>query len=106
MKKLAISFLTACLLVAFTPLQSSAGTIAPVTAPVNTPEPSPASQALLDRLAEIEHMDKSKLTRREKKALRKEVREIKKGLAADGVGGTIYISAGALIVILLLILLL
>ncbi|NNL40596.1 MAG: hypothetical protein HKO75_12105 [Flavobacteriaceae bacterium] len=49
-------------------------------------------------------MDKSDLKRAEKKALRKEVRAIKTQLRTTGNG--IYISAGALIIILLLIILL
>ncbi len=106
MRKLAISLLTACLLTAVAPLPASASMIAPPNTHANAPVQPVANQALLDRLAEIESLDKSTLTRREKRALRKEVREIKKGLAADGIGGTIYISAGALILILILILLL
>lgn len=59
---------------------------------------------MLDRLEEIKAMDKSDLKRAEKKALRKEVRAIKTQLRTTGNG--IYISAGALIIILLLIILL
>lgn len=72
-----------------------------------TPEPTeiPAEvRVMLDRLEEIKAMDKSNLERAEKKALRMEVRAIKTQLRTTGNG--IYISAGALIVILLLILIL
>lgn len=72
-----------------------------------TPEPTeiPAEvRVMLDRLEEIKAMDKSDLKRAEKKALRKEVRAIKTQLRTTGNG--IYISAGALIIILLLIILL
>ncbi|QBA65218.1 hypothetical protein [Muriicola soli] len=72
-----------------------------------TPEPTeiPAEvRIMLDRLEEIKAMDKSDLKRAEKKALRKEVRAIKTQLRTTGNG--IYISAGALIIILLLIILL
>lgn len=71
------------------------------------PEPTeiPAEvRVMLDRLEEIKAMDKSGLERAEKKALRKEVRAIKTQLRTTGNG--IYISAGALIVIVLLILIL
>ncbi|WP_372946062.1 hypothetical protein [Muriicola sp.] len=71
------------------------------------PEPTeiPAEvRVMLDRLEEIKAMDKSDLKREEKKALRKEVRAIKTQLRTTGNG--IYISAGALIIILLLIILL
>jgi len=60
--------------------------------------------ALMDRLEEIEAIDKSNLTPAEKRKLRKEVRGIKKELKE--LSGGIYISAGALIVILLLIIIL
>jgi hypothetical protein len=81
----------------------------PVYASINerTPEPTeiPAEvRVMLDRLEEIKAMDKSNLKRTEKKALRKEVRAIKTQLRTTGNG--IYISAGALIIILLLIILL
>ncbi|MBT8290917.1 MAG: hypothetical protein KJO93_08770 [Muriicola sp.] len=72
-----------------------------------TPEPTeiPAEvRVMLNRLEEIKAMDKSDLKRAEKKALRKEVRAIKTQLRTTGNG--IYISAGALIIILLLIILL
>jgi len=59
---------------------------------------------LLNRLDEIKAMDKSELTRLERKALRVEVREIKSAVRASGNG--IYISLGALIIILLLIIIL
>lgn len=61
-------------------------------------------RVMLDRLEEIKDMDKSDLERSEKKALRKEVRAIKTQLRTTGNG--IYISAGALIIILLLIIIL
>jgi len=72
-----------------------------------TPEPTEIPvevRIMLDRLEEIKAMDKSDLKRAEKKALRKEVRAIKTQLRTTGNG--IYISAGALIIILLLIILL
>ncbi|WNM18048.1 hypothetical protein [Flavobacterium capsici] len=61
-------------------------------------------QIKLDRLEEIKEMDKSEMTRAEKKELRKEVRAIKAELRSTGNG--LYISAGAIIIILLLIILL
>ncbi|MFW6257154.1 MAG: hypothetical protein ACOC11_00080 [Prolixibacteraceae bacterium] len=76
---------------------------------------------MVDRVMEINEMNVDALSKSERKELRKEVRSIKKDLraysksdspavaeaAAKGAQGTgIYISGGALIVILLLILLL
>lgn len=76
-------------------------------------------ETMESRLTEIKAMDHSTLSAAEKKALRKEVRSIKKDMdalaksdaqsPAEGEaikGSGIYISSGALIVILLLIILL
>ena|SRR6185369_11378425 len=60
---------------------------------------------LVNRLKEIRKMDKSDLTIDQRKGLRKEVLGIKEKLKnQDGV--TIYLSVGAIIIILLLIILL
>lgn len=74
-------------------------------------KPTPASSeipaeivVMLNRLEEIKEMDKSELDRFEKKALRKEVRAIKYQIRSTGNG--IYITTGALLVILILILIL
>lgn len=56
------------------------------------------------RVQEIKAMDKSQLSRDEKKALRKELRDMnKESRAMDG--GTLYISLGAAIIIVLLVIL-
>jgi hypothetical protein len=69
------------------------------------PKEVPAEvQKMLDRLDEIKEIDKSTLTRVEKKELRKEVREIKATLKASGNG--VYLSVGAIIIIILLLILL
>jgi len=59
---------------------------------------------LTDRLREIRAIDASALSGQEKKVLRKEVRSIKEQLT--GLDGGVYISAGALILIVLLLVLL
>jgi len=61
-------------------------------------------QVMLNRLEEIKGMDKSDLERAEKKELRKEVRAIKSEIRSSGNG--IYISVGAILIILLLIIIL
>jgi hypothetical protein len=61
-------------------------------------------KTMLNRLDEIKAMDKSNLKASERKELRKEVREIKKEIKAKG--GGLYISAGAIIIILLILLIL
>lgn len=59
---------------------------------------------LQNRLEEIKALDKHELSREEKKALRREVKEIKKELAA--ISGGVYLSIGAIILIALLLILL
>ncbi|WP_445736181.1 hypothetical protein [Mariniflexile sp.] len=61
-------------------------------------------QVMLDRLEEIKNMDRSDLESSDRKALRAEVRDIKKKVRASGNG--LYISGGAIIIILLLIIIL
>lgn len=53
------------------------------------------------RLLEIKNMDKSTLTKEEKKELKKEVKDLKKKAAVNG----IYLSVGAIIIIILLLIL-
>ena len=79
-----------------------------VTTPI-TPAPTssemPAEvKVMLNRLEEIKGMDKSELSSKERKELRKEVRAIKAELRSTGNG--IYLSVGAIIIIVLLLILL
>jgi hypothetical protein len=60
------------------------------------------TQKLLDRLEEIKAMDVSKMTNKEKRALRKEVKAAEKKVQSSGV----YVSVGALIIIVLLLIIL
>ncbi len=62
-------------------------------------------EMLENRLEEIRSIRKNDLEKAEKKALRREVKDIKKELKTHASDG-IYISAGGLIIIILLILLL
>ena len=72
---------------------------------INPPkEVSAEVKVLFERLKEIKEMDKSGMNRLEKKALRKEVRAINAELRSTGNG--VYISIGALLIIILLIILL
>ena len=57
------------------------------------------------RVAEIRDMDKSSLTKLEKKALRKELKEMNQEAKAAGKSG-IYISISGLVIIILLLILL
>jgi hypothetical protein len=58
---------------------------------------------LINRVEEIRKMDKSTLTTSEKRELRKEIRDIKKNVRKDGT--VLYISGGALLVIVLILIL-
>ena len=61
-------------------------------------------QRLQNRLEEIKKMDTKEMSRHEKKELRKEVKTIKKEMAA--LSGGVYISIGAILLIALLLILL
>lgn len=81
-----------------------ANPVVPVNSEIsNTPSDAAKTEVLLNRLNEIKAMDKSNLTREEKKALRKEVKEIKATMKATG--GGVYLSVGAIIIIILLLIL-
>lgn len=106
MKKFTGSLMTAFILLAFMPASVKAMTepmATTVTAPTATVESTEAN-ALLARLAEIKAMDKSKMSSAEKRQLRKETRSIKKEMKA--LSGGVYLSAGAIIIIALLLILL
>ena len=60
--------------------------------------------AMIHRLEEIKNLDKSNLSRAERKQLRAEVKAIKSGLSLSGNG--VYLSIGAIIIIILLLILL
>lgn len=60
-------------------------------------------EKLVNRVEEIRNMDKSNLTRSEKKALRKELKEMKE--QARGLNQGVYLSVGAIIIIILLLIL-
>lgn len=94
-----------CLSLTFLPLQSSAATVTDPSSLV-TPKPAESKEAktLLLRLDEIKASDMSKMKSSEKKNLRKEVRSINHKLKT--ISGGVYISAGAAILIILLLIIL
>lgn len=113
MKKNICSSLVALVLTLFISINSVSASAATPSATTEKPAKTSKTEKLmaseegkivLSRLEEIKAMDKSEMTAKEKKELRKEVRALK--AQAAQLGGGVYISAGALIVILLLILLL
>lgn len=98
-----ISFLLIVMFVSFiTPAFAAEGT---PNANTEKTDRDMHAQQLMNRLHEIRDMDKSNLTSSEKKALRKELKEMKKEAKADRRNG-IYLSIGAAIIIILLLILL
>jgi len=89
----------------FLPIQSFAATKEDPSSLVVTKPPEPAEsaeeKALVTRLDEIKAMDMSKLNSTEKKDLRKETRSIRRELKT--ISGGIYVSAGVLIVVLIIL---
>lgn len=105
MRKQALLLLMVCLmLTVFTPAAQAAVNPAPAAPTTEKPVESAEATQLLRRLDEIKAMDKSELSKDEKKDLRKEVKGIKKELRA--VAGGVYLSVGAIIIIVLLLILL
>ena len=58
---------------------------------------------IVKRVTEIDNMDKTSLSPSEKKALKKELRDMKN--QADGLDKRVYLSIGAIIIIILLLIL-
>jgi hypothetical protein len=81
---------------------SPAVNAAPTT--VDPTEQAATIKRLENRLEEIKAIDKTKLNKEEKKALRGEVKQIKKEMKA--VSGGVYLSIGAILLIALLLILL
>lgn len=100
MKKLIYSFLLIFV------LGLSANTVSAATAKDKvemTTEQKVQLERITNRVEEIRAMDKSNLSRAEKKELRKELRTMKK--QARAMGGGVYLSVGAIIIIILLLIL-
>lgn len=108
MKKIMVYLMAIILSLSVLPLQSF---VSPKEKPssnvvTKTPETTESAEAktLLLRLNEIRAKDMSKLNSTDKKKLRKEVRSINRKL--KDLSGGVYISAGAIIIILILLLIL
>jgi hypothetical protein len=102
MKKLLTSFVVLTLLISLCPQALHAERIVP--AEKIAPAESPEMQALKNRIQEIKAMDKSTLSRAQKKDLRQELRGMSS--AASGNNRGIYLSIGAIVIIILLLILL
>ncbi|HEY3406357.1 MAG TPA: hypothetical protein VGK59_23375 [Ohtaekwangia sp.] len=104
MKKLINIIAIVTLLFILTPFQADARINSGVKSHPVEAKDAERAKALTTRLEEIKAMDKSSLTRAEKRALRHEVKAIEKEMKT--MSGGVYISIGALLIIIILILLL
>jgi hypothetical protein len=105
MKKNTLYLMTAFLLLTFVPIQANTikkDHLSPVVLTATIEANEAKAKTLVLRLDEINAMDKSKLKSSDKKDLRKEVRSIKSQLNYLENGG-VYLSVGALILILILL---
>jgi Skp family chaperone for outer membrane proteins len=102
MKKTALCLMALGLSLAFHPMQSNATAIVAPSSVVVPTEPADVSKSIT-RLNEIKDMDKSNLSNSEKRELRKEVKSLKKEIRSNSRG--IYLSVGAVIIIVLLLIL-
>jgi hypothetical protein len=103
MKKIIFCIIATFLSLTFIPVQAK-DTVKPDKS-VTVPKPIDAKEAkaLEVRLNEINSMDKTKLNASEKKSLRKEVKATKQRLHD---GGYVYVSAGTLLLVIILLIIL
>jgi len=102
MKKITFYVMTICLSLTFYPHTSNAAFyVAPTAAVAPTCTESEEAKTAVERLDKIKSMDKSSLSFSEKRSLRKEVRSTRHRLKE--IGGGVYISVGALIVIIIIL---
>lgn len=96
-------FIKVLSLLAILVIASPANSFASATEPVVISKEAEIKR-LNDRLEEIRALDSKSMTREQKRVLRKEVRSIKKEMAV--VGGGVYLSVAAILIIALLLILL
>jgi hypothetical protein len=104
MKKLTLSLVTAMWMAIMIPVHAAEVT-KPTTAMSSTQAESAEIKALIARVDEIKAMDKSSLSSSERKALRKEMRMMKRTVNHTQ-GTTVYVSGGLILLIILLIIIL
>lgn len=104
MKKSILSVMVAATLACAAPDVKAENKIKTENKTTLTCEEEEQAQILVDRLNQINEIDKSSLTSFEKRGLRKEVRKI--NLQLRELHGGIYLSAGAIIIIILLLIIL
>nr|WP_315151078.1 hypothetical protein [uncultured Flavobacterium sp.] len=104
MKNLRIYLMVLVLSLSLVPTTITASEKDPIEVTSKSKELPIEVKNMLNRLEEIKKMDKSNMSRLEKKELRKEVKTIKANLKATGNG--VYLSIGAIVIIILLLILL
>lgn len=76
---------------------------------LNTDNPNVRANELIERVNEIKNLDRSEMTRQERKEAKSELREISKELKqlekSEGLDDKVSISIGAIIIIILLLIL-
>jgi len=102
MKKLVLGIITVCTLLLSPNFLEAAKPVNPAAITMSTSGENKESTALVSRVEEIKNMDKSKLNFKEKRALKKELRNIEKQLKSQGF---LILSTGAVILIILLLIL-
>lgn len=102
MKKNKIQMIVVLMLICGAPAVAS--TNANASAPVATNSISVEANVLIEKLERINEIDKSSMSRIEKKTLRKEVKSVEKQLKQMGNG--VYMSTGAIIITILLLIIL
>lgn len=89
------------------PLHSSAmragGATTTIALPTDSATDSQVAAKIINRVNEIQSMDKSNLSPDEKRVLRKELTGLKK--QAEGLDKKVYLSVGAIIIVILLLIL-
>ncbi|MEK6782695.1 MAG: hypothetical protein AABY93_13420 [Bacteroidota bacterium] len=103
MKKLTVWIAAALLLLTYSPVQSKAEAEKYPNSISSAETESVEVKALINRVNEINAMDKSAMSSSEKKELRKELRSIKRDVNEHSHGGAVYISGSLLLFIILLI---
>jgi len=93
--------MTMVLSLTFLPLMAAGNSAVPSDSLATTKTESAEANSLLLRVNAIKMMDKTKLSPSEKKDLRKELRTTKNRLKS--ISGGVYISAGAVILIIILL---
>lgn len=104
MKKTALMLMAACLSLTFLPL-ASFGSSTNYPGIMNKTTPVPVnSNALVARINAIKNMDRSSMSSSEKKALRKELRTMKRENRRSHSG--VYLTIGVLLIVIVLLILL